>query len=36
MLVTNASNFIRGYDPQRKGTVETRRELEDHGTDAYL
>ena len=36
-LVTNASNFIRGYDPtHRQGAVAARRQLEDHGADADL
>ena len=36
-LVTNASNFIRGYDPRNgQGAVAARRQLEDHGADADL
>ena len=34
-LVTNASNYIRGYDPaHRQGAVAARRQLEDHCADA--
>ena len=35
--MTNASNFIRGYDPRhRRGAVAARRQLEDHRADAGL
>ena len=35
-LVTNASNFVRGYDPRtRQGAVAARPELEDHGAHAH-
>ena len=36
-LITNASNFVRGYDP-KTGTraVAARRQLEDHGADTDL
>ena len=34
-LVTNASNFVRGYDPRTgQGALAARRQLEDHGADA--
>ena len=36
-LVTNASKFVRGYDPRtRQGAVAARRQLEDHRADADL
>ncbi len=37
VLVANASNFIRGYDPQHgKRIVATGRQLEDYRADAHL
>ena len=36
-LITNASNFVRGYDPKTgQRIVAARRQLEDHGADADL
>ena len=36
-LITNASNFVRGYDPKTgKRALAARRQLEDHGADADL
>ena len=36
-LVTNASKFVRGYDPAHgQGTVANRRQLQDHRADADL